>query len=239
MWYQESLKKFFYLAFALILLIMNWESNRSMAAVVDSDIPQESIRIRILANSDSVEDQYFKRKLQESIVSQVSQWAGDLHQIDQARMVIQSHLSEIEQLTADLLQSYDIDYEFQVELDEVPFPEKRFGKKIYPAGSYEALRVTLGEGKGQNWWCVLFPPLCFVDVVAREPFFKKAEAKAPTEQDSETDKVEVASVKTTDQPTKQTEVKAQEETPVRQAEVRFFLLDLIDEIVKFFRNWFV
>lgn len=153
---------------ALFLLVMIWETNRSDAAVNHQAIPEESIRLRILANSDSPRDQWVKREVRDAIMSQMESWAVGPQSLDEARGTIRAYLPELQQLVGQTLEANDAKYPFTVELAEVPFPAKVYNGKTYPAGNYESLRVTLGVGDGQNWWCVLFPPLCFVDVVSTE-----------------------------------------------------------------------
>ena len=162
---DQQIKRFGYLAFALIMMILCWESNRSQAALIDPVIPQESIRVRILANSDSPEDQWVKRKVRDALIDGMNQWVTEPQTIEQAREAVRAHLPEIRLLVGKLLKDNGFQYGFNAELATVPFPEKIYGNRVYPAGDYEALRITLGSGEGQNWWCVLFPPLCFVDAV--------------------------------------------------------------------------
>ncbi|MEI2400621.1 stage II sporulation protein R [Paenibacillus sp. FSL P4-0081] len=149
-----------------MILMMAWEGQKSDAAVAEVSIPQESIRLRILANSDGAGDQLVKRQIRDQVVEQINQWVAGLEDpqsLEQARALIQSHLPELNDLVGGELARRGIDYSYKVELGTVPFPTKMYGGRVYPAGEYEALRVTLGAGKGQNWWCVLFPPLCFID----------------------------------------------------------------------------
>jgi stage II sporulation protein R len=149
-----------------MILMMAWEGQKSDAAVAEVSIPQESIRLRILANSDGTGDQLVKRQIRDSVVEQINQWVAGLEDpqsLEQARALIQSHLPELNDLVGGELKQRGIDYSYKVELGTVPFPTKMYGGRVYPAGEYEAVRVTLGAGKGQNWWCVLFPPLCFID----------------------------------------------------------------------------
>nr|WP_047014162.1 stage II sporulation protein R [Paenibacillus sp. IHB B 3415] len=149
-----------------MILMMAWEGQKSDAAVAEVSIPQESIRLRILANSDGTGDQLVKRQIRDQVVEQINQWVAGLEDpqsLEQARALIESHLPELNDLVGRELARRGIDYSYKVELGTVPFPTKMYGGRVYPAGEYEALRVTLGAGKGQNWWCVLFPPLCFID----------------------------------------------------------------------------
>ncbi|OXM86423.1 stage II sporulation protein R [Paenibacillus rigui] len=190
---RTSYLRFFYMAFALILLISCWEAQRNNAVVFASNvtqtagaeanasIPQESIRLRILANSDSPSDQWVKREVRDAIVEQMSQWVQGPHTIEQARETVRAHLPELHKLVGDTLRKYGFTYDYQVELGTVPFPMKMYGNQIYPAGEYEALRVSIGEAEGQNWWCVLFPPLCFVDSDAIAKPTNVAEAAAANE----------------------------------------------------------
>ena len=157
-----------YLAFALIMMLMMWETNKSQAAVADSGIPREAIRIRIIANSDAIADQTVKRVIRDQVASELEGWITEPDNVDAARETIKSHLGEIETLVGSALRERGFDYPYRVEFGATAFPEKMFGPRLYPAANYEAVKVTLGAGKGQNWWCVLFPPLCLADAVAQE-----------------------------------------------------------------------
>ena len=162
---KKPIRVYLYTAFALIMLIMSWESNLASAALMNPTIPDQSIRIRILANSDRVEDQWIKKEIRDAITANVNGWNLSSEQIEDARNEVNRRLPELNKLVGALLAKYDFTYGYEVELSKVHFPSKIFGRVTYPSGEYEALRVTLGEGKGQNWWCVLFPPLCFGSAV--------------------------------------------------------------------------
>ncbi|ANB60029.1 stage II sporulation protein R [Anoxybacteroides amylolyticum] len=126
-------------------------------------IPNEAIRLRILANSDSAEDQALKRKVRDAVNAQINEWVEHLTSFAEAKQVIQAHLPAIEQTVAEVLRKEKSNQSYRVEFGNVHFPTKIYGNYIYPAGQYEAVLITLGDGKGANWWCVLFPPLCFLD----------------------------------------------------------------------------
>lgn len=161
-------KSYGFILIAIIVLIMSWESQKMDAALATGDIPTEAIRLRILANSDSAADQMVKRIVRDEIVKAMNGWATGPQNIEEARSTIQSKLPELEAIVAGVLKSRGFSYDSSAELGLVEFPTKMYGSKVYPAGQYEALLVTIGEGKGQNWWCVLFPPLCFVDAATGE-----------------------------------------------------------------------
>lgn len=126
-------------------------------------IPKEAIRLRILANSDSEKDQEIKHIVRDVINEEISTWVQDLTSMEEARALIQSRLPEIERLAAEVLKEQNVQQDVRVDFGMVQFPTKLYGEHLYPAGEYEAILVTIGEGKGANWWCVLFPPLCFLD----------------------------------------------------------------------------
>jgi len=175
------------IVFALLILMMSWDSTRMNAAVVEGTIPQESIRLRILANSDSPRDQAVKRQVRDALVNQMKAWAQGPMTLEQARAIIASRMPELSERIQRVLDASGADYGHQVELGIVPFPTKMYGGQVYPAGDYEALRVTLGKGDGQNWWCVLFPPLCFVDGVTGDAVSAKSEKSVKTAAIEETD----------------------------------------------------
>jgi stage II sporulation protein R len=126
-------------------------------------IPDEAIRLRILANSDSDEDQGLKRKVRDAVNKEITKWVAELTSVEAARQLIQSKLPEIEEIVEDVLEEENVEQSYTVNFENVSFPTKLYGNFIYPAGEYEAILISLGEAKGANWWCVLFPPLCFLD----------------------------------------------------------------------------
>lgn len=127
-------------------------------------IPDEAIRLRILANSDEEKDQQIKREVRDEVNRIVSRWVADITDIEEARELIQERLPEIDELVGEVLQESYENREYTVDYGKnITFPMKLYGDYLYPAGEYEAILITLGEGDGSNWWCVLFPPLCFLD----------------------------------------------------------------------------
>ena len=138
------------------------------AASSEEIIPDESIRIRIIAQSDSEEDQAVKRAVRDRVSAEIESWGEMPSTIEEARSFIRSRLEDVQQAADRALEERGADYGAKVELAKVPFPEKSFKGSDYPAGEYEALRITLGQGAGANWWCVLFPPLCLTAATAKD-----------------------------------------------------------------------
>lgn len=159
------MKRFLFLVFAMAVALMSWEGQRAQANLVDQGpIPQQSIRLRIIANSDSIQDQWLKREVRDEIAKQMKTWVTSIDNYDNAVKLVSAKLPELEALVEQTIKDRGFAYTAKVDFGQVPFPTKQYGSYIYPAGDYQALRVRIGEAKGQNWWCVLFPPLCFIDM---------------------------------------------------------------------------
>lgn len=126
-------------------------------------IPSDAIRLRILANSDSAEDQALKRLVRDEVNEEITKWVSELTSKEEAREVIKEGLPEIKEIAEKVVAEQNSDQDVNVEFGLVEFPTKLYGEFLYPAGKYEAILITLGNGAGANWWCVLFPPLCFLD----------------------------------------------------------------------------
>lgn len=119
------------------------------------------IRLHVIANSDSKADQELKLKVRDEVISVV----GDLNKKDnreQSREWLKSQLDDLKGLAEDVIAENGFNYKASAELGIRWIPEKTYGDMHFPAGNYEALTITLGKGEGENWWCVLFPPLCLI-----------------------------------------------------------------------------
>ena len=130
----------------------------------EMDIKKEVIRFHVIANSDSPEDQELKLKVRDEILSEVGEKFGDSSSIEESRSIIEKNMKGIKHIAEEEIKRQGKDYGVRVILGKDTFPTKSYGKLTLPAGEYEALKVIIGEGRGKNWWCVMFPPLCFVDI---------------------------------------------------------------------------
>ena len=126
-------------------------------------IPEDAIRIRVIANSDSEYDQQIKYKVKDSIQVKMFNLLKNLKGSENARKVIKHNLENIKMDVSNTLLSENYNLDFEVNYGKNYFPEKKYKGITYKEGYYESLVITLGEGKGENWWCVLFPPLCLVE----------------------------------------------------------------------------
>ncbi|MED4751474.1 stage II sporulation protein R [Brevibacillus choshinensis] len=159
------MKRTVLMVFSVLMLMMSWEGQLTSANVMDNGpIPQESIRLRIIANSDSIQDQWLKREVRDALIAQMDTWAKDIGSFEDAEKVVSANLPVMQQVVDQTIRDRGFSYQAVVDFGQVPFPTKLYGSYVYPAGNYKALRVQIGEAKGQNWWCVLFPPLCFIDM---------------------------------------------------------------------------
>lgn len=156
----------------LILIVLNLSSCANVKSVQDfnlnnelvyEDIVNEIIRFHVIANSDSDEDQSLKLKVRDKVVEFVSSSLRNCESLDDARNFLISNKSEIESIAKSVVDENGYSYNVTSTLSRENFPDKVYGDVVFPQGEYEAYRILIGEAKGQNWWCVMFPPLCFVD----------------------------------------------------------------------------
>lgn len=126
------------------------------------------LRLHVRANSDSAEDQALKLKVRDRIISDSRELFADETSISNARTLVSENLEKIKASAQDEVEKNGFDYPVSISFGKSDFPEKIYNNITMPAGTYEALIVDIGSGKGRNWWCVLFPPLCFVNETCTE-----------------------------------------------------------------------
>ena len=120
------------------------------------------IRLHVIANSDSAADQALKLKVRDAIIEYMNKH-DDSADPDAMRDYLESDLDRFRRIAAGVIASEGCDYSVTADLGVRYIPEKTYGDITFPAGNYEALNITIGNGQGENWWCVLFPPLCLLD----------------------------------------------------------------------------
>ena len=126
----------------------------------ESEIYDSVIRLHVIANSDSDEDQRLKLSVRDEILVKVADITARCDTLDEARTAVQMNLDEIEKIAADRVEKEGYKYDVCVELGEERYPTKSYESFCFPSGEYLSLQVKIGEAQGQNWWCVLFPPMC-------------------------------------------------------------------------------
>ena len=145
------MKKILIILSILITIIISNKQNKVI-------IPKDSIRIRIIANSNNLNDQLTKLNIKSKIEDKLYKDIESKKNINEARNFIKDNLNDIEDILKNETDNYNINYGYNY------FPKKEYKGVIYEAGEYESLVINLGEGLGNNWWCVLFPPLCMLDI---------------------------------------------------------------------------
>lgn len=161
---NSKIKRFFILSFLLILYISI--SAISYTNAVCSNIADSVFRLHVIANSDSDEDQNLKYIVRDSVISYINEISKNASSKEEVIQIAQNNLEEIESIALKTIQKHGYNYSIKVSVGNFAFPSKQYGDITLPPGYYDALKIEIGEAKGQNWWCVMFPPLCFVDVTS-------------------------------------------------------------------------
>lgn len=131
--------------------------------LVYEDIVNKIIRFHVIANSDTEDDQNLKLKVRDRVIEYVSEQLEECKDLNEARDFIIENKSTIEKIAEDVIKENGYSYNVTSILSKENFPDKVYGDLVFPQGEYEAYRILIGNAEGQNWWCVMFPPLCFVD----------------------------------------------------------------------------
>lgn len=151
--------------FAFILITATVRRGKEELA---SRIAPDILRFHVLANSNSAEDQELKLNVRTMLLNTIYDAIGDSATKQDTRDYILSHSSQLETVAEAFIQKSGFSYPVHIEVAETYFPTKVYGDMVFPCGTYDAVRVLIGSGEGKNWWCVLYPPLCFVDAAYAE-----------------------------------------------------------------------
>ncbi|MBQ6555564.1 MAG: stage II sporulation protein R [Firmicutes bacterium] len=172
---MKNLKK----AVILLTLFLFAAASALYARNTREEIAENVIRLHILANSDSVEDQQLKIKIRDSILEKYRSELSSSDNIAKTRALIYENMSDIKKTAENTAKANGFDYTVNVYLAKDFFPTKKYADVTLPAGKYEALRIEIGKAGGKNWWCVMFPPLCYADTYESDAAVK---SKARLEQ---------------------------------------------------------
>lgn len=149
---------------SFLLFIYTTICAMSYAQSVSSDIAESVFRLHVIANSDSQEDQNLKYVVRDNLLSYMNEICKNTKNKEEAIKIAKQHENDFKQIALQTIREQGFSYDVNVRIGNFEFPTKHYGDISLPAGFYDALRVEIGKAKGQNWWCVMFPPLCFVDV---------------------------------------------------------------------------
>ena len=163
------MKKFvnFIKRFLIVIILFSFFvfiSALSYVSAVSEDISNSVFRLHVIANSDSEEDQNLKYKVRDSVLEYMNTIAQDCTFKEEVIKLAYQYQDEFKHIAKQVIEENGYDYDVSIRIGNFEFPTKTYGDISLPAGNYDALRIEIGEAKGQNWWCVMFPPLCFVDV---------------------------------------------------------------------------
>lgn len=150
------MKKVFVFILMLLLVVSVYKKSNDSVKIPDS-----AIRFRILANSNSPRDQKIKEDIRDKMQKELYSLLQNSKSINDSRKIINSNMSNFDEILKDSMK--DIEYSYSIDYGMHYFPSKTYKGITYDEGNYESLLVTLGSGKGDNWWCVLFPPLCLLE----------------------------------------------------------------------------
>lgn len=168
------MKKYIYfiLSLFLIIFVLNGcqvsennfnENSLELTTLNYNEIKDKLIRFHVIANSDTEEDQNLKLKVRDRVVEALSGKLSGVTSLEEAEIELEKNIEYVNKIAKEVIEENNYTYEVNTMLSYENFPDKVYGDCVFPQGNYEAFRVIIGEGKGQNWWCVMFPSLCFVD----------------------------------------------------------------------------
>ena len=159
----------FFKRFFIVLIIFSlfvFISAISYVDAVSKDLSNSVFRLHVIANSDSTEDQNLKYKVRDKVLEYMNEISKNCSSKEDVILLATEHLSEFEEIAKQVIVDNGYDYDVTVKIGNFDLPTKSYGDISFPAGNYDALRIEIGSAQGQNWWCVMFPPLCFVDVTS-------------------------------------------------------------------------
>ena len=136
----------------------------SYASNISNKISDSVFRLHVIANSDSKEDQNLKYKVRDNLIKYMNNICTNCKTKQEAIDLVITHQEDFKKIAYETIQNEGYDYKVQIEIGNFEFPTKDYGDISFPAGFYDALKVEIGKAQGHNWWCVMFPPLCFVDI---------------------------------------------------------------------------
>lgn len=140
-----------------------------------SNIEDQVIRFHILANSDSEQDQTLKLEVRDEVLKYMDPRLKNSKSIEESKKILQENNEKVKAIALNVIKEKGYNYTVKSGMVNENFPVKSYGDLIFPAGKYEAYKIIIGNGNGHNWWCVMFPPLCFVDITHGETSNKENE----------------------------------------------------------------
>ncbi len=147
-----------------LLVLYTFICASNYVQAVSSDISNNVFRLHVIANSNSKEDQNLKYKVRDSLLDYMNTLCTNVNSKEEAILIAQNHKKDFENIALEVIHKEGFDYVVNINIGNFEFPTKTYGDISLPAGMYDALRVEIGAAVGKNWWCVMFPSLCFIDI---------------------------------------------------------------------------
>ena len=158
---MKKLQIFFILIVLLCLFIFSCAY--SYVSAISPNLYNSVFRLHVIANSDSEEDQNLKYIVRDNLLNYMNDNCKSLTNKNDVIQYAQDHITELKKIAEYTIHEHGFNYPVSVEIGNFEFPTKKYGDITFPAGFYDSLRIKIGKSSGKNWWCVMFPPLCFVD----------------------------------------------------------------------------
>lgn len=136
----------------------------SYASYISQDISNSVFRLHVIANSDSDVDQNLKYMVRDSLLEYMNELCSNCSSKSEAISIAKENINNFKEIALKTIYENGFNYTVNINIGNFEFPTKNYGDISLPAGYYDALRVEIGSAQGQNWWCVMFPPLCFTDI---------------------------------------------------------------------------
>ena len=149
-----------------LLCLFVFVSAFSYTQTVFAEIQDSVFRLHVIANSDSKEDQDLKFVVRDNVINYINDLIKNSSSKEETLQIVNSHIDDIQTIAYNTVIDCGYNYTVKVNVGNYVFPKKKYGDITLPPGYYDALKIEIGKAEGQNWWCVMFPPLCFVDVTS-------------------------------------------------------------------------
>ena len=150
----------------LLLFIYTSICAFSYSQSIINDIQKSIFRLHVIANSNSNEDQNLKYLVRDKILEYINSISKENNSKDDIIKIVNENQEKIKKIAENTIKENGFNYPVKISIGNFPFPTKSYGDISFPSGNYDALKIEIGNAKGKNWWCVMFPPLCFVDVTS-------------------------------------------------------------------------
>ena len=155
------MKKQIFICIAVAMVALLIVEKRTGFDILQPSIASKILRFHVLANSDSGADQDVKAQVRDAVGAYLQPFLKDAKSLEETKSIVETHMSTVISIAEETLIENGCHYPVSAKITRTDFPEKSYGSYTFPPGEYEALQIVIGEGKGQNWWCVLYPNMCF------------------------------------------------------------------------------